>query len=295
MNFILLEDSRYLLSSFWNKVYENFPQSSRITVNRRNFAETEKIIKSSPRLTKHWLVNVDRRLTLQQLISVLSKNNLNVIQLESKSGAEELYNDLLDNNIETTIINNLKPKDSEVVIYVAKALDINLEDAKYICRRHRYYLPAIMDSVAILEIVGEVNRKSIKKYTRRFGSVSLFTLVDYLLGLETRASKKRIIELIMSYTYGFDFLIEFIKKELDKYLCIYEYVSTGALTSENFLDFEPPSTDNVYRTISKYAIQKIIKAYSELSFEKLYFIYLMVNKIEGRKDNIYKLINLIGG
>lgn len=283
------------MSSFWNKIYYNFPQSSRITVNRRNFVETEKIIKSSPRLTKHWLVNVDRRLTLQQLISVLSKNNLNIIQLESKSEVEELYNDLLDNNIETTIVNNLKPKDSEIVLYVSNALNINLEDAKYICKRHRYYLPAIMDSVAILEIVGEVNRKSIKKYTRRFGSVSLFTLVDCLLGLDIKTSKKRVIELIMSYTYGFDFLIDFIKKELEKYLCIYEYIALGALTSENFLDFEPPLTDKIYRTINKYSVQKIIKAYGELSFEKLYFIYLMVNKIDGKKDNIYKLINLIGG
>ena len=295
MNIILLEDSRFPVGSFIAKVRQKFPRSSTLYINNKNFFDNLETLREKPLLTKCYCVITNEKLSEAQFKEIFKMDNLNIVHLSNKNKLQDVKDVLSNLNVKYNIVNNLKPPKEVVRQYVIEQLGVSDADAKYICNRHKYHIPTIVNSVAVLSTFSVINRKTIKEYTVRFGNVSFYSLLDVLLGLDTKVSVQSAIKLIYSYRYGFGYILDFLKNELEKFLCIYDYMSRGLISLANYMDFTPDIEDKVFRKIGEYQLKKIIEAYSILSYEKLYFIYLQVCKIKPSQSNIYKLVTLIGG
>ncbi len=291
MNLLLAENSNYCIEPFMERL-SSIPNSSKITINTRNYFECLQLLKTSPVLTQKWLCILSHRLSLSQMKSILEKDNLNIIMVENKAKFSELSQALLEEGIQFKSYNNLQPPKDKVIEYVHKNLKVDYDTAKYICGRHGYYLPKVFESVAILENVDDIDKKSIQSYTQRYNSVYLTSITDKLLGLD-KISTKKIVECIHRFRYGFDFLLKSIKKDLDIYEYVFTEISFGSLTLENYLEFQ--GEHKGYNSLPDFRKKKIILSYEKLSYEKLYFIKLKVEAIESNPSNIYKLIRLLGG
>lgn len=294
MNIILLEDNRFPIDSFLQKVYERYPRSSILHVNNRNFSDVLPILNDKPLLTRNWCLIISDKLNGNQYSKLMKGDNLNIIHLSNKNKFPEMKNLIFELGFKATYVNNLQPDKEKIIDYVKDSLNIEYSEAKYICGRHRYHIPTIVNTISVLSTFDVVDRKTIKNYTTRFGTISLYSLTDKILGLDNKITKQQMVKLIHSYRYGFSFILSFLVKELEKFLCVYDYMERGLIGLDNYLDFEPDMEDKVFKTISEFQLKKIINAYSVLSFDKLYFIYLHVKKIKPKQSNIYKLI-LIGG
>lgn len=291
MNIVILEDSNYCIEPFISQ-FSKFPNSSKITINSSNYFESVQLLKTPPVLTKDWLVLVSPRLSVNQMKSVFGLGNLNIVAVSTKGKFEEIVQEFKDEGIKFRTYNNLQPPKDKVLDYVMKELQISYELACYICNRHKFYLPKVMESVAILETLEEINKKSIQSYTVRYNSVWLTSITDKLLGIE-KTKNKKIVECIYRYRYGFDFLLKSIKKDLDIYEYAFSEISMGYLSLENYRDFE--SEYKGFKNLSNFRKLKIVESFEHLSYSKLYFIKLKVEAIESNPNCIYRLIELLGG
>ena len=291
MNLLLAENPNYTIEPFMERL-NTVPNSSRMTINPRNYFECIQLLKNQPVLTKKWLCDINPRLSISQMKSILEKDNLNIIRVENKAKFEELSQTLLEEGVKFKTFNNLQPPKEKIIEYVHKSLNLDYETSKYLCNRHKFYLPKVMESVSILENVENVDKKAIQNYTVRYNSVYLSSITDKLLGLE-KVSNKKIIECIHRFRYGFDFILKSIKKDLEIYEYVFTEISFGSLTLENYLDFH--GEHKGYNALPDFRKLKIIQAYEKLSYDKLYFIKLKVEEIDSNSSNIYKLIRLLGG
>lgn len=291
MNLLLAENPNYTIEPFMDRL-GTVPNSSRMTINSRNYFECLQLLKTQPVLTKKWLCDINPDLSLSQMKTILSKDNLNIIRVKSKAKFNELSQDLLEEGIKFRTFNNLEPPKEKIIEYVHNTLKIDYDTSKYLCNRHRFYLPKVMESVAILENVDNVDKKAIRNYTVRYNSVYLSSITDKILGLEN-VSNKKIIDCIYRFRYGFDYVLKSIKKDLEIYEYVFTEISFGSLTLENYLEFH--GEHKGYNSLPDFRKAKIIKAYEVLSFDKLYYIKLKVEAIESNPSNIYKLIRLLGG
>lgn len=295
MNIIVREDPKYTINSFLEKVYKLFPYSSRATINRSTFNDVLKIITNKPMLTGNWVVTVyPKGLSNAQLKELTSINNVNIYKITSKVDLETLTNTFKSLGILFKYVDTLNVPKEDIIAHVVEELNTTVENAKYICSRHRYYLPKILESVAILSTFDKIDKATIKEYTERFNTISLYDLVDYLLGASDNVNIKKVTKLLYDYRFGFEFLINFIKEELGKYNTVYSYIESGELSIANIKQFlEIKRTEKPFNNMTEYRLKHIISSYSLVSFDKLWFITLQVNAINSSKQNLYKLINLL--
>lgn len=294
MNIILIEETKYDVGSFMKKLNNKYPVSSRITLNRNNYINGVKAIQTRPLLTKEWLVVFGEDVPIKVVASIFSNpKNVNVFLLSSDKNLEDIKVELHSLKADFKILNNLHPPKSEIIEYVMTHLDVSYVDAKYICSRHKYYIPTIVNSVYILSTFDHVDRNIIKTYTKRFGNVSFYSITESLLGVSD-IKREKVVELVYNYRYGFDFLLKYIKKDLAHYRLIFELIGEGLLTLDNYtsLDLKDKRGDE-FNKIKKFQVRKIIELYSKISIGYLYFIQTAVNEIKPRYTNIYKLILLL--
>lgn len=278
------------------KLNKKFPQSSQITINKSNFTSVINTIKFRPILTTSWLVKISPRLTIKQIARVMKySDNVNILLLNESTKLDDIKEGLLELDIKFNVVNNLEIASSEIISYVYDMLPITLADAKYLCNRHRMYLPTIMNSVNTLIIFDKVDRNIIKKYTKRYDGVSLNTIVDSMLGL-VEGKRNKVIEQIYAYRFGLDFLLKFILDELNKYQLVFELIESGELTLKNYREFKANCTlkeKNIIKKISDYRLYNMIEAYSLVSNSLLFFVKTSVELIKPRQEEIYKIIMLL--
>ncbi len=295
MNIILLENEKIDIGSMMRKLYDKFPPSSRISINKNNFNETILSVKDRPILTKNWLVTISPRLTIKQIQKVMDVDNINVILLSDRSKLDKLKDELIPLNLNIKVVDNLNPSKEEILEYVMETLDISLADATYLCNRHRMYLPAIVNSVQTLASLDIVDKYAIQEYTRKRLGVNLSTITDNLLGLEPN-KKKQIIELIYDYRFGLDYLLKYVLEDLRKYKLVFRLVEEGELSLENYDTYKIPDVDKeakLFKKISDRRKYNMVKAYSKVSKSVLYFVEVSVSQIKPRLDEVYKLIILL--
>ncbi len=292
MNLLLLESPSHCIEPFLSKV-KGYPNSSKINVNKNNYFECLKILDSPPVLTKKWLVVISPRLSSKQIASIMERDNNNVVPLSSKIKWQELGEELKELGVQYKLLDNLNPPKDVILNYIQKELNVDLDMAKYIGGRHRYHLPKVMETVTILSDLETITKKDVREYTTRFKNIWISSITENILGIDTKTSKKRLVELIYDFRYGFDYILSTVKSELELYEYVYSRMIEGELTLENYLDYE--SYNKKYNDLPDFKKLKMIESFDVVSYDKLYYIKTKVESIEGKTSNIYKLIKLIGG
>lgn len=292
MNLVLLESPSHCIEPFLSKV-KGYPNSSKLNVNKNNYFECLKILESPPVLTKKWLVIISPRLSSKQIASIMERDNNNVVSLSSKLKWQEMCEELKEHGIPYKLLDNLNPPKEVILDYIQRELKVDLELAKYIGGRHRYHLPKVMESVTLLSDLDVITKKAIREYTTRFKNVWISSITENILGIDTKTSKKRLVELLYDFRFGFDYVLSTIKSELDLYDYVYSQIINGELTLENYLDYT--SYNKKYNDLPDFKKLRLIESFDVVSYDKLFYIKTKVESIEGKSSNIYKLIKLIGG
>lgn len=287
MNIIVLENDK-CLEPYITK-FKDVPNSSRLYITPNNFNNASSKLKTPPILTHKWLVIISSRLSESQLLGICSDSeNINIIETETKLKFNDVKNIFLTNDIEFKVFDNTKTSKTDCILYVQTKLKLDEADRKYLCKRHGYYFPKIVESVHILSGMDNIDRKVIRQYTEA-RSIYISQITDTLLGVKNL--NKASVDLIYEYRYGFKFLLSVILNDLALYEFIFTEISSGFLDLTNYREYK---TDNeLFNNASLYRKETIINTYRSLSFDKLLYVKTKVEMIEPKSSNIYKLIKLL--
>lgn len=280
--------SLYSIKSFEDSI-GNFPKSSTITLNKANEVEVMEIIKNPPLFTPVWLVIVSTKLTPSRLQKLLSYNLFILINCNSKKAYEDEKENLMSIKAQYRLIDNSRATKEELITYCMKELKINRETAEYLCKRQKYILGKVVNAVMTLVTFDIINKKVIKEYTTRMQSVSLLDLVEYMLGIGRKRNYKSLVSLVYDYKYGFKFLLEFTEKELKNRLDIYNLITAGYITTENYKIY---LAENKLK-YNSYFVFRVLEDYKHLSYDKLYLIHNAISNIPSDRSSIYKYLKLL--
>lgn len=293
------------INNFLDGVTAKYPMSCRLYLNKKNFQDSIHFFEERPVLLSHYMVVLSTNMAPKQTVQAMKGNHLVIQQIKAIEDLQDYVNELNKGNIEFKFVNNRSKKDMDVVKWVASELPISLVDAKYLCNRHKiriggisnsstdsFNLRAVINSVNTLEPFEKITKSIIKKYTEKKVQTSLNSIVDGLLGVN-KVDKKKIVQTIESYRYAFDYVLEFVNKQLDKYLIVYSLIDEGELSFENYKEYKPAMEIPLYNKISEYQKRKILDTHARASFELLYLMKQCVAKIKPKDTNIFELILLL--
>ena len=288
MNLLVLDNDKsiepYLVK------FKDIPSSSRIYITAKNYQKVISKLNTRPVLTPYWLVIISPRLSISQILSVLGfANNLNIIETATKTSFTDMRAALLNQNVEFKILDNTKVDHNDAINYVLQNLKIEVDDRKYLCKRHGYYFPKIVESVKILSGFNEITRPLIRKYTDS-KTVYISQITEVLLGIG-KTTKPAAVDCIYEFRHAFKYLLNTISEDLDLYIFIFGEVSSGFLSLVNVRDYE--CDDSAFKAASVYKREKIVNAFRNVSFDRLLYIKTQIDLIEPKSSSIYKLISLI--
>lgn len=286
----MVEKKDNIINLFRDKLYDQFPRSSRLNLNSNTVDEIKPYLNSRPILTSNWLVEINYRVGVKSIKDILQLNNINLITVYSNEDMEYKRDELATNGFKFTIFDNSKIDKEDLVDYISISLDINNDLAKYIYNRSKGYVKDIAIAISVLSTLPNINRKTIREYTYGRSSLGLFSIIDSLLGV-SEFSVKSVVKVVYDYRYGFDFLLKFIVKQLEDYLVVYNYIEGGQLNLDNYKEFNPDNT--AYKKISSYVVLKVIKLYSRVSKALLYFLLNKIKSINPSPYCIYELLMLL--
>lgn len=286
----MVEKKDNIINLFRDKLYDQFPRSSRLNLNSKTVDEIKPYLNSRPILTSNWLIEINYRVGVKSIKDILQLNNINLITVYSNEDMEYKRDELATNGFKFTIFDNSKIAKEELIEHISKSLDIDSDLAKYIYNRSKGYVKDIAIAISVLSTLPNIDRKIIREYTYGRSSLGLFSVIDSLLGV-SKFPIKSVVKVIYDYRYGFDFLLKFIIKQLEDYLVVYNYIEGGQLNLDNYKEFNPD--DTAYKKISSYVVLKVIKLYSRVSKALLYFLLNKIKSINPSPYCIYELLMLL--
>mgnify|MGYP007043818233 CR=1 FL=1 len=290
MIILMVEKKDNIINLFRDKLYDQFPRSSRLNLNSKTVDEIKPYLNSRPILTSNWLVEINYRVSIKSIKDILQLQNINLITVYSNEDMEYKRDELATNGFKFTIFDNSKIAKEELIEHISKSLDIDSDLAKYIYNRSKGYVKDIAIAISVLSTLPNIDRKIIREYTYGRSSLGLFSVIDSLLGV-SKFPIKSVVKVIYDYRYGFDFLLKFIIKQLEDYLVVYNYIEGGQLNLDNYKEFNPD--DTAYKKISSYVVLKVIKLYSRVSKALLYFLLNKIKSINPSPYCIYELLMLL--
>lgn len=290
MIILMVEKKDNIINLFRDKLYDQFPRSSRLNLNSKTVDVIKPYLNSRPILTSNWLVEINYRVSIKSIKDILQLQNINLITVYSNEDMEYKRDELSTNGFKFTIFDNSKIAKEDLIEHISKSLDIDSDLAKYIYNRSKGYVKDIAIAISVLSTLPNIDRKIIREYTYGRSSLGLFSIIDSLLGV-SKFPIKSVVKVIYDYRYGFDFLLKFIIKQLEDYLVVYNYIEGGQLNLDNYKEFNPD--DTAYKKISSYVVLKVIKLYSRVSKALLYFLLNKIKSINPSPYCIYELLMLL--
>lgn len=288
MILVVAEDPNNAITDFMQSVRALFPVSSTFRVHKDNITSALDVVKGPPMLSPNWLTIINiKRLSDSQLIKLLSyEENVNIIHTSMSSEFDDIKLRLSSLDISYQYVDNLHPSKKVIIDYIVSELDTSEALAKFIAKRCGYYIPRIYEHVSLLASSGiDITKENIRKYTNNYGTASIITLVEHVIGYDT-APQKAILSLLNNYRYSVKYLFQTLKTELDNILIGYDYILTGQLSYNNYTDFK---VDNL--SLSEYKLRKILNYFSCISYERVYFIKCLAeNETNYTIPNLFKFI-----
>lgn len=298
MNVIILEDRLYKINSLLTLVDGKYPKSSVLSLNSENTKHVLKSIEREPLLTDTWLVKVYAKVS-DEVIEILSKakNVTTMYVFYSRKMYEEFIQRMMGLEIPFKIHDSTKLNETDLIEYTMNMLDIPCETAKYLCKRHRYYLPQIMNSINILSALDVVTIEDIKNYTTKYGDVSFDRLSLALAGYinpkdMNKTTIRKYVALIGDYRFGIEYMIDSMRMRINNMFRLYEYIDFGELNITNIDEFYLEHKKEL-KGVSKYFIERVIELRSQISAEYLYLVKCNIDSLKPNRNPIYKMINIL--
>jgi hypothetical protein len=293
INIILAEENRYPIGSFIDQVKQKFPSSSTVFVNKNNVLDAMKVISRSPLLTEGWLVIINVKDISEGLISSFNvERNITIFVVRNNDELHETARKFIGANLQYKVVDNLNPSKETVELYIMEELKVDKELARYIARRHNYYLQKISESVEILKELPNISKEVIKKYTEKTGDLSYNAMFDYIIGADEEINPARVGRLVHKYRFGVEFMAKFIVKKFDLYLMVYDEVMTGKLSMENYKEYYEQHKVSL-KEVNEYSLRKAIEATTMVSYEKLFYLSQLYKREAESGANVISLMGLL--
>lgn len=298
MNAVILEDRLYKINSLLSLVDGKFPNSSVLNLNSENSKYVLNSIKREPLLTDTWLVKIFAKVSDEVIEQLNEAKNVTAIYVfYSRKMYDEFIQRMLSLQVPFKVHDSTKLSESDLIAYTMNMLDISEDIAKYLCNRHRYYLPQVMNSINILSALDVVTKDDIKNYTTKYGDVSFDRLSLALVGYVNPKDKNKItirkyVSLLGDYMFGLEYLLESMRMRINNMFKLYEYIDFGELSMTNIDEFYLNNRKNL-KGVSKYFIERVIELRSQISIEYLYYVKCNVDALKPNPVTICKLTNIL--
>jgi hypothetical protein len=254
----------------------------------------EKIISKPPALTAGWLLIVNSKgLSLDFLTSLGTDKDTIVFITYSQEEYEKLFISFDSVQFSFISVNRLKPKEEEILEYIQNSLNITHKLANMIYKRHKGYIPKIVESVLILSSLDNVRRVDILKYVQPSINLTWKDLFDHAIGVENK-SISSIKELLFRYRFANKKLFTFMINRFEFYIMIQEEVFSGTLTLSNYKEYYSKNSNSAsFKKFSPFDVKKAIESVGVVSYDKLILLYYLYRK--NKDSSIYRLYSLITG
>lgn len=297
MLYLIYELERSPIGSFEDSLNVG-PPSSKLSLVDDTFDIVFEALKTKPLLTSTWTVSISPYMERSKIVRLLNEygnsNNIFIIKCTNKGKFTDIENTLIENKINYSLIDNSIVDKSYLVDFIKRNINYVDEDIPMmICKRVRYNVQKVINAVDILSTLDVVNKDTVKRFVDTASSSGFFDITLSLLGLSVKSSKSKVLNLMYQYRYGYKYIFRSVKKDLNDFRIIYNYILDGELSMDNMLDFQPKGDSN-FKKISKYKKRVIIESFQFLSLEKLYIIQSLVENIPETWRDYYNLVNLVG-
>lgn len=289
---ILYEKTSELSFSKKPEIIDRFNRKSIVYVNSKKEIKDINVYKKPPFFDDGWLFVYSGKIDLE-LLSKLNQLESNLILICVKT--EERLHDILI--MLNTITKNVKVIDNhnvsrkDMLLFIQNELSIDQQLAKKVLSLSGEYPPLVVKNVRNLQILPKLDLESIKEFTTTTSSIPIFKLVDYLL-MRGNLRSKDAIRIIYDYRYGYSHLVKYLTSTLEKYIAVFDLISNGELSLQNYRSFQASTNNSVVKKMSTYQLQKIIESYREISYDWLCYVYYYVSVLTQKRGSMYKLIKL---
>ena len=274
---LVSENYRSPIDSLVDKVKKEYPSSSIVYLDRENYELGVKTLETEPLFSDRWLVLVNIKSPPESLLKLFDSDRfVTIFVFRNVDDMSAVSNKLTTLAIKHNVVDNTKVSKEALIHYVQTTLDVDITLAKYICGRHNYYAPKVMETVEFVSITGERDKEKIKKYTQRTGDVSYAAIFDYILGIGD-IELKRVLSLVNRYKHGHKHLLDFIIDRFDVYLLIYRLAINGKLSYDNIKDYYDKNKDT-FEKVPEYVLTKALDSMTHVSYDYLLLLSLLYKK-----------------
>ena len=128
MNFILLDDD-LPVGNFLDKVYEKYPKSCRLYLNKRNFKENLHYLEERPILLSHYLVILAKGTNVKQVIEAMKTNNLVIAQVKNEDEVKEYSIELDKAKIKAVFKDGINHETGEILpsVYIEEVETVSIK------------------------------------------------------------------------------------------------------------------------------------------------------------------------
>lgn len=293
MIYVLYENPYNIICSFKTELYKQFPLSSRYVLSGRNKTNVE-IFKRPPLFNQGWMIEctVDCQRTDIEKIEGFSIKNILLFHTVNKKQLSDIL--ALTDGLTVKLIDNFKLKEETVILWIISELNCSEKVAIHLFKKLRGNLRNIIANVSMLKQLGCVTEKSIDKYVKITFRKTPSDLVQFLLfGMESKLSFKDAVKVVYEYRHGMRWLIEFLIKQLNIYLDIFNEMVIGELDMLNYVSYQKSCSNKSIASLSERELLFRMKSFGAVSIEYITYLVLRLNSLPKGKLSLIYLIQIL--
>lgn len=294
MIIILFESPSNTILSVVDKLKKGFPKSSiqYVGANEKT-ADVLARFRSTPLFSRGWLIECSVKVSVGVIQKLDSDTNVIILRTTSAQMRDDLLKKLKGSNVK--LIDNYIPPKEDVIEWIQSELNCTYYLAGMIYDRTKGRLPQVIESVGILSLQDTLSEYAVKHFVQQNKRISLQDVTQYLLGVQRASVQKQdVLRMIKGYQYAISFLINFLIKQLDAYVRVFQYALSGELSLVNYKEFYETSQDSVIVGLSVYQLKKILETFGRVSLRYVLYMQGQLSSLD-TKDQlcIYRLIMLV--
>lgn len=291
MIYVILEQRYNCINPVRDEFMRRYNKNSIYTIGGNDVSKSDlELISKPPLFNSEWLIICS---DIQKgILSKLQPNKNNVIiQVYYKRKLQSVVAQI--GNFNYKIIDNYDIDPDVVKVWLVQQLGISKQLASKIYSRTNGNLKLISEGVQQLRGVDVITGAIIEQYIEKGTSVSFYSLIQFLLGIDNKLQYKDVVDFLYNFRYTKSWLSKGLADELQLYLEVYKIVDRGNLDLSNFREFKRDTDNAIIRQLSEYRLQKMIENHKAISTEYVYFLWLYCKTLPAGIPGIRKILDLI--
>lgn len=291
MIYVLLEQEYNVMNSVEDEFIKKFKKSSvRRFGNEKTAVSDLTEFKSAPLFDTCWLIVCGPQM-IRNLQSLYPERNVILIKVTKKGQMTSTVDALGKYTHE--VIDNYKVDKEVVLAWIESELNVTERLAKYLYNRVQGNLKSVVEGVRLLALLPKVTQTSIRETVRERDGVSIYAIVQYMLGIGGRVQYEHIVQMLYDFRFATGWLVSSILQELKLYSLVYNAMDSGDLSLTNYHEFMAGNTNKTIRDMSAFRMKKLIESHNYVSTELVYFLIFKIESLPKGNSVLPEIVKLI--